>query len=117
MESLKFQSELLEIVIELQRLDHRLQSLAAGLPRPPHQDHMLEGRIPSDVATEIYGAITYGRAEQLRPLIESLAAATQVSVESLQQRFRMRQEGFDEPLPRTRPGIQRFGRAEAAEGH
>ncbi len=87
MEPLETQKELLEITIELQRLDQRLHELAATLPRPAHQDHMLEGDIPSDVATEIHGAITTGQYDQLRPLIAGLGAASTVTADDLRARF------------------------------
>ncbi len=97
METLEAQRELLELTIELQRLDHRLHELAAGLPRPAEQDRMLEGDIPGDVATELYGAITFGQGTQLRPLIANLGDASKVTHDDLRARFLRRAQRDGRP--------------------
>ena len=97
MEPLKAQRELLEITIELQRLDQRLHELAAGLPRPAEQEPMLEGEIPCDVATEVYGSITFGQSTQLRPLIANLGDASKVTHDDLRARFLQRAHRVKQP--------------------
>jgi len=48
---------------------------------------MFEGKIPSDVASEIYGAIDFIRATELKNAIDGLEAATKITAEELKQRF------------------------------
>ena len=87
MEVTEAQIELLEIVLEVRRADQRLHLLAQRLPRPENQDEMFEGKIPSDVASEIYGAIDFIRATELKNAIDGLEAATKITAEELKQRF------------------------------
>ncbi len=106
MEPLEAQRELLEVVIELQRLDQRLHEVAAALPRPARQDQMFEGDIPADVATELRGVIAFGQGDRLRPLIASLNAASKLTNDNLRGLFlRREQEAASEAaLPRmTKP--------------
>ncbi|MCP4656881.1 MAG: hypothetical protein GY856_15835 [bacterium] len=81
------QRELLEIALDFRRLDHRLYTLAEQLPKPENQDDMFEGNIPSDVATEIYGAIDFIRSAQLGIVIEGLEAAAKITAADLDRRF------------------------------
>jgi len=53
---------------------------------------MFEGKIPSDVASEIYGAIDFIRATELKNAIDGLEAATKITAEELKQRFAKAQE-------------------------
>ncbi len=87
MTEIKAQKDLLEIVLEYQRLDQRLYVLAEQLPRPANQDVMLEGKIPSDVATEIFGTIEFIRSTELKAAIEGLEAAAKITGEDLERRF------------------------------
>ncbi|MCP4661854.1 MAG: hypothetical protein GY856_41150 [bacterium] len=48
---------------------------------------MLEGEIPSDVASEIFGTIDFIRSTELKAAIEGLEAATKVTAEELERRF------------------------------
>ncbi len=78
------------IVEEMRRLDGRLEDLEAALETSPQEERMLEGLIPPDAATEVRGAISYCRDEQLRQLIDFLGAASQVTDESLRHDFMAR---------------------------
>ncbi len=75
------QTNLIEIVSELRRLDERLAALARDLPVADDEERMIEGEIPPDAATEVGGSISYCREDQLRHLIEYLEAASRVAVE------------------------------------
>ncbi len=75
---------------ELRQLDGRLEDLEAALQTSPREERMLEGLIPPDAATEVRGAISYCRDEQLRQLIDFLGAASQVTDETLRQDFMAR---------------------------
>ncbi|MCP4655543.1 MAG: hypothetical protein GY856_09010 [bacterium] len=87
MTEIEAQKALLEIVLDLQRLDQGLYTLAQQLYRPENQDEMLEGKIPSDVATEIFGTIDFIRSTDLKAAIEGLQAVTKITAEELERRF------------------------------
>lgn len=90
MDAPEAQARLAEIVDEIRRLDARLGELATALPTHAEEDRMLEGAIPPDAATEIRGAISYCREDQIRQLIEYLGAAARASDESLRRDFAAR---------------------------
>jgi FtsZ-binding cell division protein ZapB len=53
---------------------------------------MLEHRVPNDIPTELAGTIECVVADQLRPAIESLEAASRVTAEELREQHREQQE-------------------------
>ncbi len=108
MDPLKAQRELLEVAIELQRLDQRLHEVATALPRPARQDEMFEGDLPADVATELRGVIAFGQGDRLRPLIASLSAASRLTDDDLRTIFLRREReaaaaASAVPVPRPEP--------------
>ncbi len=68
-------STLLEVVLDLASLKHKLQAFAHDLPRSPQEDAMLEGEIPSDSPTEIRTTINAVNGDQLDLAIENLLHA------------------------------------------
>jgi hypothetical protein len=84
------QAALAEIALQLVAIEDRLSRIADSLPVPPDQEDMLEHRIAYNVATELAGAILCAVADDLRPAIESLEAASQVTAEDLRREFGQR---------------------------
>jgi hypothetical protein len=64
-----------------------LEEIREGLPRSPDQDRMLEAEIPSDLATELHGALECVLDEDLQPAIERLTEASQLTSADLQRQF------------------------------
>ncbi len=92
MDAVEVQGKLLKIGLEVQRIDHQLYTLAAGLPRPANQDEMFECLIPCNLPSGIYGTIEYVREDPLKLVIECLRDASKLTVEELVRRFRKLQE-------------------------
>ena len=108
MDADEVQVELLKIGFEFQKIDHRLHTLSAGLPRPANQDEMFEDLIPCDLASGLYGAIEYVREDPLKLAIECLRDASTLTAEELEHRFRKLQknEAGGNPVgaaPRRKP--------------
>lgn len=66
---------LLEVVLDLAGLQHRLQTAARDLPRSPDEDAMIEGEIEPDLFTEIRTTINAVNDDQLDLAIDNLLAA------------------------------------------
>ena len=60
-----------------------LEEIRDGLPRSPEEDRMLEGEIPSDLATELYGSIDCVVDDDLEPAIKQLTEAATLSAADL----------------------------------
>ena len=82
------QAALAEIALELVAITDRLQQIHDALPASRRRDAMLEHRVPRDVATELVGAIECVVADQLRPAIEYIEAASRMTAEELRERHR-----------------------------
>lgn len=67
--------QLLEAVFGLQRVEVLLQSIAEQLPRSPHEDEMLDGKMEPDEPTEIRTTISAVLVDQLRPAVDNLLHA------------------------------------------
>jgi hypothetical protein len=86
------QAALGEAAFELLSLQERLAEIARGLPVPPHQDAMLEGRIPPDLATELSGRLECIAEDNLRRVIEMLQRAACLTARDLERGFREDQQ-------------------------
>lgn len=85
------QTALGAIAFEMISLQERLEALDRSLPVPLHQEAMLEGRIPPDLATELSGRIELISEVLLRDLIEALEGAACLTAHDLARDFRERQ--------------------------
>ena len=79
------------VALELVAIADRLQRIHDDLPASPERDAMLEHRVPRDVATEIYGVIEAVLADEIRPAIEYLEAASRVRTDELREQHREQQ--------------------------
>lgn len=71
----------------LEEIRTLLVEIRDGLPRSPEEDRMLEGEIPSDLATELYGTIECVLEDDLQPAIEELLKASQLTAADLARVF------------------------------
>ena len=85
------QAALAEIALELVAITDRLQQIHDRLPVSRNREAMLEHRVPYDIATELVGSIECVVADQLRPAMESLEAASRVTAEELREQHREQQ--------------------------
>lgn len=84
------QSEtILEIALEIARLDHRLGEIAATIALPPDFAEMNEELIPKDTAANLWGTIHCVRSDLLSDAIASLYKAVQVTDADLRDEFRI----------------------------
>ena len=81
------QAALAEIALELVAITDRLQQIHDALPPSGNREAMLEHRIAYDITTELAGTIECVVADQLRPAIEYLEAASRVTADGLRERF------------------------------
>ena len=73
------QQFLREIAGDLLTIEDRLHAIRAGLPRSPHEEAMLEGHRSIDLAITLLGLIDCALADQIRPAIEALEQAAQLT--------------------------------------
>ncbi len=85
------QAALAEIALELVAITDRLEQVRDALPPSRNREAMLEHRVPYDVATELAGTIECVVADQLRPAMEYLEAASRVTAEGLREQHREQQ--------------------------
>ena len=85
------QAALAAVALELVAITDRLQQVHDALPLSRNREAMLEHRVPYDTATELVGTIECVVADQLRPAIESLEAASRVTAEGLREQHREQQ--------------------------
>jgi hypothetical protein len=85
------QAALAGIALELVAVTDRLQQIHDALPASRNREAMLEHRVAYDIATEIAGTIECVVADQLRPAMESLEAASRVTAEGLREQHREQQ--------------------------
>jgi hypothetical protein len=96
------QTALAEIALELVAITDRLQRIHDEMPPSRNREAMLEHRVPYDVATELVGTIECVVADQLRPAMEYLEAASRVTTDELREQHREQQvplRRFRGPLP------------------
>jgi hypothetical protein len=82
------QAALAAIALDLLGVEDRCREILASLPRSPEEDAMIEGRMAWDLPTELRTTIECVLGDQLRPAVESLERAAEVSQEELRREFR-----------------------------
>jgi hypothetical protein len=87
----RVQAVLGAVAFEMITLQERLEALDRILPVPVHQEAMLDGRIPPDLATELSGRIELISEVLLRDVIEALEGAASLTAHDLAWDFRARQ--------------------------
>ncbi len=83
----------LEVALELQRLDQRLYEIGESVVLPFDVSKMRRDRVPRSVAAELYGIVEMVRAEPLAEAIANLQKAVQTSEEELREEFFERHGG------------------------
>lgn len=82
------QAALRAIAFDLVRLEERCQGVLDSLPRSENEAAMFEGSIPWDLPTELQTVLESLLEGEIRPAIESLERASQVTEEDLRREFR-----------------------------
>ena len=83
----------LEVALELQRLDQRLFEICETMVLPVDVEKMRHDRVPRTVAAELYGIVEMVRAEPLAEAISNLLKVTQTSEQELREEFFERHGG------------------------
>ncbi len=83
----------LEVALELQRLDQRLFEIGESVVLPFDISKMRRDRVPQSVAAELYGIVELVRAEPLAEAIANLLKVAQTSEEELREEFFERHGG------------------------
>ena len=78
---------MLEVALELQRLDHRLFEICDGLSLPVDVGKMREKRVPRTVAAEIHGIVEMVKTEYLAAAVANLLSVAQVTEEQIREEF------------------------------
>lgn len=90
------QSRVLEMALELQRLDQRLFEFSEALIQPMDIEKIRQGRVPETVVAELYRMVQFVRDEHLGPAIHELVGVCQTTDEALREEF------FERPGPGNR---------------
>ncbi len=80
-------SAVLEVAIELQRLDHRLFDILESVRLPIDVGKMHEERVPRTVLAEIHGIVEMVKSDYLHAAIASLLKLSEVTEEELREEF------------------------------
>ena len=83
----------LEVALELQRLDQRLFEIGESLVLPVDVGKMRQDRVPRSVAAEIYGIVELVRTEPLADAITHLLKVAQTGESELREEFFERHGG------------------------
>jgi len=83
----------LEVALELQRLDQRLFEIGESLVLPIDVVKMRQDRVPRTVVAELYGIVEMVRSESLAEAIASLLKVAQTSEDELRADFFERHGG------------------------
>ena len=81
------QGAVLEVALELHRLDHRLFEILQSLRLPADVGKMREERVPRTVAAELYGIVEMVKADYLAEAVASLLRVAQVTEEQIREEF------------------------------
>jgi hypothetical protein len=81
------QSRVLEMALDLQRLDQRLFEFCEALIQPMDSEKMRQGRVPETVVAELYRIVEMVRSEYLGEAIRELVAVCQTTDEALREEF------------------------------
>ena len=84
------QLAVLEVGLELIRIDKRLNDIAEAIHLPPDLDDMFEGQVCENVASHLYTMLHCVRHEMLRDAIDTLLAAANTTPEELRTEQRQR---------------------------
>ena len=77
----------LDVALELQRLDHRLFEICDGLSLPVDVGKMRENRVPRTVAAELHSIVEMVKADYLAEAVASLLQVAQVTEEQIREEF------------------------------
>ncbi len=83
----------LEVALELQRLDQRLFEIGESVALPVDVSKMRQDRVPRTVAAELYGIVEMVRAEPLAEAIANLLKVAQTREAELRADFFARHGG------------------------
>ncbi len=81
------QRAVLEVALELQRLDHRLFEICDSLRLPVDVGKMRDDRVPRTVAAELYGIVEMVKADYLAEAVANLLRVAQVTEEQIREEF------------------------------
>ncbi len=81
------QRAVLEVALELQRLDHRLFEICESVGLPADVDKMRENRVPRTVAAELCGIVAMVKADYLAAAVADLLQVAQVTEEHIREEF------------------------------
>ncbi len=77
----------LDVALELQRLDHRLFEVLDSLSLPFDVGKMREERVPRTVLAEIHGIVELVKREYLQEAISHLLRVSEITEEELREEF------------------------------
>ena len=77
----------LDVALELQRLDYRLFEILTALRLPLDLGKMREERVPPTVLVEIYSIVEMVKQEYLQEAIASLLKVSETTEEELREEF------------------------------
>lgn len=81
------QRAVLEVALDLQRLDHRLFEICEAVSLPADVGKMRENRVPRTVAAELCGIVEMVKADYLAGAVASLLQVAQVTEEQIREEF------------------------------
>ena len=81
------QRAVLEVALELQRLEHRLFEIRESLSLPVDVGKMRANRVPRTVAAELHGIVEMVKTEYLAEAVANLLRVSQVSEEQIREEF------------------------------
>ncbi len=81
------QRAVLEVALELQRLDHRLFEICEAVGLPADVGKMRDNRVPRTVAAELRGIVEMVKADYLAAAVASLQQVAQVTEEQIREEF------------------------------
>lgn len=76
---LELQRHLLEVIVQLFEIDHRLYEISELVPLSPLYINMEEGSIPYGGFGHLYATLQRVKARHLKPAIEALCEGSQTS--------------------------------------
>ncbi len=84
----------LEVALELQRLDQRLFEIVESVALPFDVGKMRQERVPRSVAAELYGIVEMVKTECLAEAVANLLSVAQVTEEQIREEF-FEMHGFE----------------------
>lgn len=77
----------LEVALELQRLDHRLFEICDGLSMPVDVGKMRDDRVPRTVMVELSSIVEMVKSDYLANAVRDLLRVAQVTEEQIREEF------------------------------